>query len=346
MMKTTLSLVLMSFACVACKRPEETPASGSRPVALDSKPAGQDGSETAVAPAKNPGEASSKPAVSTGQEDSKAAQDKPEKSEEAAAQNALAKFHAALKQEGIKIDLAKRTLTLPVVVNRPTNDLEFLLIHRQGKAHEALLVTECTPSILNSGLMALGVPMGKNASFKKKDPMPSEDELRAGADPYILVPPSGGRMYMTVSFEGKDGKQVVLPVEELLLDWMDNVSVADNQWVYLGGRMAQMYRGDPEVFMADYEGNLISVCYKHPNNHLLTMVHERARDEMNWAIAPSCPAPGTEIALTFHRHKPKIIAEREARVAKRAKGDLKSRPNRNPAREGGGAPLPSKKKNK
>jgi hypothetical protein len=345
-MKTALSLVLVSLVCVACKRAEMTPPSGSRPLVLDPKAPGHDESETVVPAAKEPVDDSSKSAPSAGKQGKQPAQDKPRKSEEAAAQNAVAKFHAALKQEGIKIDLAKRTLTLPVVVNRPTNDLEFLLIHRQGKTHEALLVTECSPSILNTGLMALGVPAGKNASFKKKDPMPSEDELRAGVDPYILVPPSGGQMFMTVSFEGKDGKQVELPVEELLLDWTDNVPVSGNQWVYLGGRMAQMYRGDPEVFMADYEGNLISVCYKHPNNHLLTMVHERARDEMNWAKSPSCPIPGTEIALTFHGRKPKIVAEREARVKNRAKGDLETRPNRNPAREGGGIPRPPKKKNK
>ena len=341
-MKTALSLVLVSLVWVACKRPEMTPAAGSR----DPKAQGQGESETVVPATKSPVGDSSKSVLAAGEQGKKSPQGKPRKSEEAAAQNAVAKFHAALKQEGIKIDLAKRTLTLPAVVNRPTNDLEFLLIHRQGKTHEALLVTECSPSILNTGLMALGVPAGKNASFKKKDPMPSEAELRAGADPYILVPPSGGQMFMTVSFEGKDGKQVELPVEELLLDWTDNVPVSGNQWVYLGGRMAQMYRGDPEVFMADYEGNLISVCYKHPNNHLLTMVHERARDEMNWAIAPGCPVPGTEIALTFHRHKPKIVAEREAQVKKAAKGDLKTRPDRNPAREGGGIPLPPKKKNK
>jgi hypothetical protein len=61
-----------------------------------------------------------------------------------------------------------------------------------------------------------------------------------------------------------------MPIEELLLDWHANQSVGHNSWVYLGGRMAQMYRNEPEVFMADYEGNLISVCYKYPNNHLLT----------------------------------------------------------------------------
>ena len=273
------------------------------------------------------------------------AQGKPVKApDEAAVHKALEQLRAALEEEGIKVDLAKGTLTMPAVVNRPTNDLEFLLIHKQGKAHEALLVTDCKPSILNAGLLALGVKVGKNASFKKKDPMPSEEELRAGADPYILVPPSGGQMFMTVSFAGEAGKKIEVPIEEILLDWTANQSVGGASWVFLGGRMAQMYRDEPEVYMADFEGNLISVCYKYPQNHLVTMVHERARDEMNWAIAPACPPPGTEVQLTFHRYKPKLVAEREARLKTRAQSDLSSRPARNPAGDGGGLPPPVKKK--
>ena len=168
------------------------------------------------------------PAAGPAGQPADAVQGKPVKgSDEASVHKALEEFHAALKQEGIKIDLGKRTLTMPAVVNRPTNDLEFLLIHKQGKSHEALLVTDCKPSILNTGLLALGVKVGKNASFKKKDPMPSEDELRAGADPYILVPPSGGEMFMTVSFQDEAGKKVEVPVEELLLDWTANLSVAE-----------------------------------------------------------------------------------------------------------------------
>jgi len=336
-MKTALSVILVALLLAGCDRESryelnESPRPTKPVVVVAKTPAAK--TPTAKTPAG--GDPEARPAEGD--------QDKPNKPDEGAVHRALEQFHAALKNEGIEIDLAKKTLTVPTVVNRPTNDLEFLLIHRQGKSHEALLVTECKPSVLNTGLLALGVKPGKNASFKKKDPMPSEEELRAGADPYILVPPAGGEMFMTAAFIGKDGKKVEVPVEELLLDWTANVSVANAKWVYLGGRMAQMYRGEPEVYMADFEGNLISVCYKHPHNHLLTMVHERARDEMNWAIAPACPPPGTEVSLIFHRHKPKLVAAREARVLKRVKPDLATRPERNPAREGGEAPPPPKKK--
>jgi hypothetical protein len=255
---------------------------------------------------------------------------------------------AALAKYDIVFDEKKKTLTVPVVVNAPTNDLEFLLIHRIGKTHEALLLTQAKPSIINVGLIMIGLKKGQNASFKKKEPQPTEEQLKAGADPFILVPPSGQQVYMTVTFKTKDGKKITRPVDDLLLDWHANTSVTNHQWIYLGGRMAQMYRGEPPVYMADYEGNLISTCYKYPNNHLFTIEHERARDEMNWSKTADCPPPGTEMELTFHAIKPPIVAAREVRMKREAaerkkagKGVKTDRPERNPAREG--QPPPPKK---
>ena len=79
-----------------------------------------------------------------------------------------------------------------VVVNAPTNELEFLLIHPIGKKHEALLLTKCKPSILNGALIVLGLKPGKNASFVPKKPPPTEAQIKAGVDPMVLVPPSHG----------------------------------------------------------------------------------------------------------------------------------------------------------
>ena len=54
-------------------------------------------------------------------------------------------------------------------------------------------------------------------------------------------------------------------------------------------------------------------------HHLVTMKHERARDDMIWWRTDSCPPPGRELVLTFHRNKPKVVEEREKRL-KRGKG--------------------------
>lgn len=228
------------------------------------------------------------------------------------AKEALALF----KKHKIEVDLKNKTITIPVVVNRPTDNIEYLLIHRNGKAHEAIFVTYAKPSVLNSAFILLGFKKGKNFELKDKVPMPSEADLRKGVSPYIEVLPKGQELFMTVSVPQEKGGTKVLAVEDLIADLHTGRAVTNNRWIYLGGRMAQLYRDEPEVFMADMEGNLVSTCYMHPANHLVTMIHERARDDQNWWLSQACPRPGTKMKLTFHMKKPKVVVDREKRIAK------------------------------
>ncbi|MHC4813608.1 MAG: YdjY domain-containing protein, partial [Planctomycetota bacterium] len=232
----------------------------------------------------------------------------------------------SLKKNKIEIDFKKQTITVPVVVNAPTDSIEYLLIHRNGKAHEAVLITYAKPSVLNSAFLFLGLKEGRNFDLKDKDPMPSEAELRKGVSPYVEVLPVGRELFMTVSMQLEDGKEKVMAVEDLVFDLHTQRPVTNNKWIYLGSRMVQFYRGEPEVFAADMEGNLVSTCYMRPKNHLLTMVHERARDDQNWWLSAACPQPGTKMKLTFHLRKPKVIAAREKRV-KDIKGEAAPLPD-------------------
>jgi hypothetical protein len=51
-----------------------------------------------------------------------------------------------------------------------------------------------------------------------------------------------------------------------------------------------------------------------PDNHLATMVHERARDDQNWWLTKLVPEPGTEVEFVFHKIEPPICVERTKRV--------------------------------
>jgi hypothetical protein len=95
--------------------------------------------------------------------------------------------------------------------------------------------------------------------------------------------------------------------------------------VYLGGRMARLYKDEPEVFVADFEGNLISVCYLSPDNHLGTMVHESARDDQNWWTTTLLPDPeaGIEVEFVFHRVEPPLHKQRRERLRAGKEGPAK-----------------------
>ncbi|HEB54417.1 MAG TPA: hypothetical protein ENI87_14285 [bacterium] len=222
----------------------------------------------------------------------------------------LQEMMASFRKQGIVIDAKARTVTVPVVVNQPADPIEYLLIHRRGKKHEAVFWTEAKPSVLNAALLMIGLQKGTNATYEEKQPPPTIEEIERGADPLIVTPPKGVPFYMTVKWRTPAGKDVECCVEDLLLDLTTQQPVGECAWVYLGGRMAQLYKGEPEVYIADFEGNLVSVCYLTPDNHLATMVHERARDDQNWWTTDLLPEPGTEMQFVFHKVEPALHKER------------------------------------
>lgn len=230
-------------------------------------------------------------------------------------EKALAQMLRQFEEAGIALDTKAGMLSVPVVVNNPPDPLEYVLIHRKGKKHEALFVTEAQPSLINAALLALGYQPGKNVDYKEKDPLPTREEMEAGADWVDVFPPEGMELWMTVRWKDEDGEHEEA-LETLVMDRTTGKEVVSARWIYLGGRIAPLYRGEPPVYVADYEGNLVSVCYMRPDNHFATIVHERARDEQNWWMTDACPEPGTEAVFTFHKQKPKVVEQREARLEK------------------------------
>lgn len=222
------------------------------------------------------------------------------------------------QKEGIVFDAKAQTVAVPAVVNNPQDPIEYLLIHRKGKRHEAVFVTKSKPSVLNAALLLLGLQPGKNASYVEKNPPPTLEEIQKGADPLVVTPPQGTPFWMTVRWKTPEGKAVEHCVEDMILDLGRQKPLANCSWVYLGGRMAKIYKDEPEVYIADFEGNLVSVCYLSPDNHLGTLVHENARDDTNWWTTTLVPPPDTEVEFVFHRVMPPLHVEREKRLKKEA----------------------------
>jgi hypothetical protein len=224
-------------------------------------------------------------------------------------------LRGAFAKAGLTVDLENKTVALKAKMNRPADLLEYLLITRQGKGHEALLLAEVQPSVLNAALLALGLTPGTNVSFKEKDPLPSEEEVRNGVDWLIVTPPKGPQVWFTVAWKDAADKSRECALEDLVMDLATGEAMEDAQWIYIGGRMAEPYRGEAPVYIADLEGNVVSCCYLDPANHLVTLHHARARSDQNWWLTEACPEPGTELTLTIHTKKPKLTVAREERLA-------------------------------
>ncbi len=239
-------------------------------------------------------------------------------------QKVLDEVKQQFTKEGIVFDAKAQTVAVKATVNHPQDPIEYLLIYKKGKRHEAVFITTSKPSVLNAALLMLGLQPGKNASYVEKNPPPSLEEIEKGADPIVVTPPQGMPFWMTVRWQSPEGQAVEHCVEDMVLDLGTQQALAGCRWVYLGGRMAKIYKNDPEVYIADLEGNLISICYLSPDNHLATMVHENARDDQNWWTTTLLPPPDTEVEFVFHRVQPPLHVERELRLKKAAEAAAKA----------------------
>ena len=205
-----------------------------------------------------------------------------------------------LKDKGVEFDAQAATVTIRGEILVTGDFLEYLLIGRTGKAHEALVRTDVKASVLNAGLMALGLTGGRNMDYREKNPPPTEAEVKKGADFVEVIPPDGPLVHISLEWQDEAGKPRRYRAEDLWIDVRTEKAPVKSRWVYFGGRMAPLYRNEAPVFVADYEENLVSLCYMKPDNHLITIDHDAARDDkIWWPNIKLLPPRGTPVKMLF-----------------------------------------------
>ena len=88
-------------------------------------------------------------------------------------------FLAQLKQEGIELSVDKREVSVRGAFLRhepsPEYPIEYALIAEGGAKHEGLAVAICTPSLLNTCLLRIGLQRAQGRQFIQKEPLPSRE---------------------------------------------------------------------------------------------------------------------------------------------------------------------------
>lgn len=117
---------------------------------------------------------------------------------------------------------------------------------------------------------------------------------------------AGDGFYLYVSWdeERADGgvEQKVYRAEDLVVNVQEERTYRRGPWIYLGSRFIKPHKDAEEFFAAEGEGNLISVCYFSPANHLLTGNDPAAENQYIWY--PNIflmPEIGTPVKLLFSR---------------------------------------------
>jgi len=216
-----------------------------------------------------------------------------------AAQEALAQAFAAA---GVQVDAGAGTLAFRASIQVRDELLEYLLVNPDGAVHESLFVTHVPADVLNAAFLALGLERGQNVEYVKKDPAPTEAEMRAGVRAFDVVPPSGDGVQLYASWREGD-ETYFFRIEDLVRDLQRGRTMRRHAWVYLGSRWVPgRDESQPARFAALAEGNLVCISFFAQGNTLLTGALPECVAQSSWL--PNgwlLPPIGAEVQLIAAR---------------------------------------------
>ena len=216
-------------------------------------------------------------------------------------QNPLAEL---LANDGIELDLATGALSIPARVLITTELLEYLLVNNKGQSHESLLVTDATPSLVNAGILALGLEPGQNMRRERVAPNQVEPiQIETGDTPpemRVVVPEGDGLLPYLAWKEGDE--LYFMRAEDALCDLAAERSMRRHRWVFLGSRFAEFGPNREEQFVADVEGNLINLAFFTEGSTLMTSALPECDNQTIWGANDwLLPPRGEAVRLILSR---------------------------------------------
>jgi len=195
----------------------------------------------------------------------------------------------ALAEKGVFLDLDRGLIELRGRICQRYEPLEYLLVvARRGKDHESLFKVDqdVSAEALNTAMLLTGVEKGENGRLLPRDPPPTAEEMDAGVRPYTVQPARGDGFYIYAAWErelpGGGKESFFFRAEDLVLHVRAERTYQRGRWVYLGSRFIRAHKDAPELYAAEAEGNLVSLVYFNPANHILTGADPEADNQYVW----------------------------------------------------------------
>ena len=185
-----------------------------------------------------------------------------------------------IQWQGITIDTKARSIAIPAVVNQTTGIIEYALVHRDGKRHEALLFTSVSPQILHAAILLIGA---------KPAPLTAASSLTA-------IPPNAS---LTVSIEwDTNGPTAVHPLDSLVQrtpapaagNPQPSTPIPAGPWWFNGSQL------NPGGFAAEADGSILALI-ADPRAVINNPRPERLRDDLHTPNAALLPKSGTPVRL-------------------------------------------------
>lgn len=178
----------------------------------------------------------------------------------------LSHYEATLEDHGVFLDLEAGELLVRGATIHDARSLgypiEYLVVTELGRTYEALILVGAQPSILAACLQAMGLEPGGPTLLELKDPLPPEEDLEAGrASAWMIQPPHGPLMQLTMEWLDDGGKRHAPKLESLIIDSRTGEPLQELGWIYTGGSFGEYRIGHDKRrrFKADVEGDVVAI---------------------------------------------------------------------------------------
>lgn len=165
--------------------------------------------------------------------------------------------------------------------------LECLLCKKGTKEHESILSTAADARTIHTGLTVCGAKAGKTVRYVEKNDM------------FIVVPPSGTPVKISIRYQDKQGKTIEANARE----WVRNVKKKadlEHDWVFAGSEFYQDPddKDKPPVYVANADGGFI--CISNLRSAMLDLPIDSPKPIENRIFAahtPKIPPLETKVLL-------------------------------------------------
>ena len=187
----------------------------------------------------------------------------------------------------ITFDPKTREIRFPAEVNMDEGLLEFVLVHRDGKIHESLLLTGISPTELNIAIKLLHYKASRELYLK----LDEDGSLGSEFESATAEEKEGSRMKL--SFEWQDGGTTKTVSAN---DWISHATtekpMPNAAWIYGGSFVAD------GKFVAESSGDIIAIFLS--NAAMINFSGRDNRDDEVWLPhATRVPEVGTPVTVVL-----------------------------------------------
>ncbi len=187
---------------------------------------------------------------------------------------------------GIEVNLKQGYVDAAGKICLDEGMLELIATNEGGKEHESIIALKAKAKHIHLALLMLGAKPGTPPHWKYIE----------AQDRWLGIPPKGDLVRLSLVYRDGEGKERETPISEFIQN-REGEQLTTSDFIFAGSRIAQSDDGKKN-YMADVDGNIVSVSSFGDETLCLPEPASNANDQLIWEIdAEKLPRTGSAATL-------------------------------------------------